>query len=45
MKLYPDCDYFNDKREDDSAPLNDECETCYRYEICKKSYDKENGGK
>lgn len=41
MKLYPDCDYFHDKRDDSFAPSNGECEFCYRYNICKIAYDKE----
>lgn len=42
MKLYPDCDYFNDERDSEFAP--DTCEECYRYIICKRAYDKEHGG-
>lgn len=40
MKLYPDCDYFNDNRDDEFAPEDENCENCYRYEICKKSINK-----
>ena len=42
MKLYPDCDYFNDERDSEYAPQDGECESCYRYEICRKCFDKEN---
>ncbi|MCM1230768.1 MAG: hypothetical protein NC489_11595 [Ruminococcus flavefaciens] len=34
MKLYPDCDYFNDKRDSKYAPDNGDCEECYRWSTC-----------
>lgn len=34
MILYPDCDYYNEYRDDEFSPYPDECEACYRYEIC-----------
>ena len=37
MTLYPDCDYFNEERDNQYAPLYGECEECYRYNICKKA--------
>ena len=37
MILYPDCDYFNEERNDEYAPPYGECEECYRYDICKKA--------
>ena len=37
MILYPDCDYFNEERDNQYAPLYGECEECYRYDICKKA--------
>lgn len=36
MKLFTDCDYFGEEKEDPSAPV--ECEECYRFEICKKAF-------
>lgn len=39
MKLFPDCEYFGEEREDPSAPV--ECEYCYRYDICKKAFIEE----
>lgn len=41
MKLYPDCDYFNDSRDDSSAPESGCCEDCYRYKICLEAKTKE----
>lgn len=38
MIFYPDCDYFDDKRDDDFSPYPGECEDCYRYEICMKAW-------
>ena len=40
MILYPGCDYYHEKRDDEFAPVG-ECETCYRYEICKTPYNEE----
>lgn len=40
MKLYPDCDYFHERKYDEFAPYDGECETCYRFDICKAAYDK-----
>lgn len=37
MKLFEDCDYFNENQDDESAPLFEDCEYCYRYDICKKA--------
>ena len=37
MILYPDCDYFNEERDNQYAPPYGECEECYRYDICKKA--------
>ena len=34
MILCPDCDYYNEYRDDEFSPYPDECEVCYRYEIC-----------
>ena len=34
MVLYPDCDYYNEYSDDEFSPYPDECEACYRYEIC-----------
>lgn len=34
-----DCDYYNEKRDSEFAPTN-ECESCYRYEICKEYFEK-----
>ena len=42
--LYPDCDYFNDKRDDEFAPQFGDCQSCYRYSICLNAYIKENKG-
>lgn len=36
MIFFEDCDYFNDEQDNESAPIT-ECESCYRYEICKNS--------
>ena len=33
MILYPDCDYFNEERDNQYAPPYGECEECYRYNI------------
>ena len=35
MILYPDCDYFNEERDNQYTPPYGECEECYRYDICK----------
>lgn len=41
MKLNPCCDLLEGNRpENDSDEQYDECEECYRYEICKKWYEK-----
>ena len=37
MKLYPDCDYFNEERDNQYAPPYGECEECYRYDICRRA--------
>ena len=37
MILYPDCDYFNEERDNQYAHPYGECEECYRYDICKKA--------
>ena len=41
MVLYPDCDYYNEYRDDEFSPYPDECEVCYRYKICLNSKFKE----
>lgn len=33
-----DCDYYQDERDDPSAPTC--CELCYRYEICKAYFER-----
>lgn len=43
MKIYSDCDYFNENQDDEFAPQFKDCEFCYRYDICKKAYDEEHG--
>ena len=40
MILYPDCDYFYELIDDEYSPYPDECEDCYRYEICLEAYNK-----
>lgn len=45
MILYPNCDYFNEYRDDEYSPYPSECEECYRYEICLKYKLKENNNK
>lgn len=42
MRLYPDCDYFHENRNDEYAPEDGRCESCYRYDICKQAYIEEN---
>ena len=37
MKLYSDCDYFNEERDNQYAPPYGECEECYRYDICRRA--------
>ena len=37
MILYPECGYFNEEKDDEYAPPYDECEHCYRYDICRKA--------
>ena len=37
MILEPKCDYFNEKRNDEYAPLYGECEECYKYDICRRA--------
>ena len=37
MILYPDCDYFNEERDNQYVLPYGECEECYRYDICKKA--------
>lgn len=39
MILYPDCGYFHEERDDGISPYPYECEACYKYEICLKSYN------
>lgn len=42
MKLYPDCDYFGDRRDDPLGPQDSEdCTFCMRYDLCKKNYERE----
>lgn len=41
MKLYPDCDYFNDEKDSEYAPLRETCEECYRWEICITAFMKD----
>ena len=37
MILYPDCDYFNEERDNQYASPYGECEECYRYDICRRA--------
>lgn len=37
-RIYPDCDYFKDQRDSEFAPEDGQCESCYRYDICKTAY-------
>lgn len=37
IKLYPDCGYFNEERDNESAPHNSDCTECHRFDICMKS--------
>ena len=37
MILYPDCDYFNEERDNQYVPPYGECEECYRYDICRRA--------
>ena len=37
MILQPDCDYFNEERDNQYAPPYGECEECYRYDICRRA--------
>lgn len=39
--LYKDCGYFNEEIDDPYSPYPDECEDCYRYEICLRAKEKE----
>lgn len=41
MKLYPDCDYFNDEKDSEYASSGETCEECYRWEICITSFMKD----
>lgn len=41
MKLYPDCDYFGDECDNEFAPGDNSCETCYRFDICFPAYLKD----
>ena len=42
MKLYPKCDLLiGNEPEEYLEEQYIECEYCYRYEICKKAFDKE----
>lgn len=41
MIFYSYCYYFNDNKDDEFSPYPNECEDCYRYEICRKSWYKE----
>ncbi|MCM1220698.1 MAG: hypothetical protein NC548_40035 [Lachnospiraceae bacterium] len=41
MKLYPDCDYFNDERDSEFAPKDRDCKQCYRWEICIAAFMKD----
>lgn len=38
MILYPECGYYNDERGDPAAPLNGECESCYRKDTCRSAF-------
>lgn len=40
MILYPDCDFFGDRRDDQFAPGNT-CDGCYRWDTCIRSWVKE----
>ena len=40
-RLYPDCDYFNEERDSESAPQFGEGIYCYRYGICNEAKEKE----
>ncbi|WP_155522633.1 hypothetical protein [Anaerosacchariphilus polymeriproducens] len=33
--IFENCDYLNENRNDEFAPLNQDCRYCYRYELCK----------
>lgn len=35
-----DCDYYGDRQDDPFAPGIGECESCYRYEICKAYFER-----
>lgn len=37
-ELFPDCDYFDDLRDDEFSPYPDGCSSCYRYDICLAYY-------
>ena len=39
-RLFPECDYFNDKR--DSIYAKDTCAECYRYATCLDAYKSQN---
>lgn len=39
--LFPDCDYWNEERDDEFSPYTlGDCKFCYRYKTCKEYYDK-----
>lgn len=42
MKIYEDCGYFNEEKYDEYSPYPEECEACYRYDICIKAKELEN---
>lgn len=41
-RLFPSCDYFNDKR--DSIYARETCQECYRYSTCLNAYKSQNPG-
>lgn len=41
MKLYPDCDYFNEKQDDHYAPKDGQCDECYRWKTCIHAFMKD----
>lgn len=42
MKIYEDCGYFNEEKYVEYSPYPEECEACYRYDICIKAKELEN---
>lgn len=41
MKIYEDCDFFEDAQDEYSSPIEGGCESCYRYEICRSAKQNE----